>query len=245
MLQRLKLFAFIPALGCAAIFMFPGAASAGIEAGLGLSLAWPRGDFKEEVDFAWGGGIRMGYGFPEESAAGPTLFFDLSYLNYGRERRVAPFSITIPEVVVDVVTDNYMVLISPGISVGVRRGWFRPYGEFFGGPTYIATRTKIEDRSLSREQIASSTNFSDWTYNLGFGGGVQVRLWRKPVSIGRGDIELSEGLLDVKFNYIKGGEAIYLKKGSIRRDDFGNISYTYYNSTTDLFQVRIGISVRF
>ncbi len=245
MLRRLKVIPLIAALCGAPLLFLPGSAAAGLEAGLGLSLTWPQDEFKEEVDFAWGGGFRLGYGFFEESAAGPSLFFDLSYLNYGRERRVAPFSLTIPEVAVDVVTDNYMVLVSPGVSIGVRRGWFRPYGEFFVGPTYIATRTKIEDRSLERKEIAGSTNFSDWAYHVGFGGGVKVPLWRRPGTSDTKEKKLSEVLLDLKFDYIKGGEAVYLKKGSIRRDDNGNYSYTYYESTTDLFQVRIGCSFRF
>ncbi len=240
----LKVFPLVVALSGAPIFMLPGSAAAKLEAGLGLSLAWPQGEFKEEVDFAWGGGLRLGYGFHEEAPGAASLFFDLSYLNYGRERRIAPFSTTIPDVVVDVVTDNYMVLASPGVSIGVRRGWFRPYGEVFGGLTYIATTTKIEDRSLPQKEIASSTNFSDWTYNLGFGGGVQVPLWERPAPSGRQEMGLSEALLDVKFNYIKGGEAIYLKKGSIRREN-GQVRYDLYESTTDLFQVRIGVSFRF
>lgn len=240
----LKVFPLVVALSGAPIFMLPGSAAAKLEAGLGLSLTWPQGEFKEEVDFAWGGGFRLGYGFNEEAPGGASLFFDLSYLNYGRERRIEPFSTTIPDVVVDVVTNNYMVLASPGVSIGLRRGWFRPYGEFFGGFTYIATSTKIENRGLPGQEIASSTNFSDWTYNLGFGGGVKVPLWRRPAPGGKQEIELSEALLDVKFNYIKGGEAVYLKKGSIRREN-GQVRYDLYESTTDLFQARIGVSFRF
>jgi hypothetical protein len=229
-----------------AIFMIPDSASAKLEVGAGLSLAWPQGNFKEEVDFAWGGGARAGWGFNEQAAGGATLFFDLSYLNYGRERRVEPFSYTIPDVEVDVYTDNFMVLASPGVWVGLRKGWIRPYGELFGGLTYIATTTKIENRGIFGEQIASSTNLSDWTYNIGFGGGVQVLLWRKPAGSSLPiKTTLSEALLDIKFSYIKGGEAVYLKKGSISSAGNGRVNYDTIESETTLFQARIGATFRF
>ncbi|MEA2064520.1 MAG: hypothetical protein U9P14_12525 [Gemmatimonadota bacterium] len=229
------------------IFALNSTAEARLTCDAGLALAWPQDKFEEQVDFAWGGGARIGYSFFEESAAGISLFFDLSYLNYGRERRVEPFSITIPDVFVDVVTDNYMVLFSPGISLGVHRGWFRPYGEIFAGGTYIATRTKIEKHGWSQEEIAASTNFDDFTYNLGLGGGIKVPVYRSPRVGGSklSKINLSEVLIDVKFTYIKGGEAEYLKKGSITRTTRGNIIYETYLSKTDLFQLRIGCSFRF
>jgi hypothetical protein len=225
------------------VLLVPSAASARLEAGLGLSLGWPAGDFKDEVDFAWGGGGRVGYGLGRESAAKATVFLDVNYLNYGRERRVEPFSFTIPDVVVDVVTDNYLIHISPGIQFGLRRGPFRPYGELFGGLTYIATKTKIENRSLPSEPIAESTNFNDYTYNLGFGGGFQIRVWQTdlPEEI----VELREVLLDFKFAYIKGGEAEYLKKGSIERLDNASIRFDTIRSATDIVQARIGVNLIF
>ncbi|MBN2290685.1 MAG: hypothetical protein JXQ83_15225 [Candidatus Glassbacteria bacterium] len=247
MLRWLRVFPLILSLCILPVLCLPGIAAARIEAGAGLSLAWPQGEFKDEVNFAWGGGARLGWSFNDQAAGGVSLFFDLSYLNYGRERRVEPFSYTIPDVVVDVVTDNHMVLASPGVQVGLRRGWIRPYGEFYGGFTYIATTTKIENRGLIGEEIASSTNFSDWTYNVGFGGGIQVPLWQRkaPAPETIREIRLSEALLDLKFGYKKGGDALYLKKGSIGRGDSGQVRYDYRQSSTDLFLVRIGVSFRF
>lgn len=224
------------------LFLIPGTVLARMEGGAGLSLARPQGDFKENVDFAWGGGARAGWGFGEKSALVASIFADINYLNYGRERRIEPFSLTIPDVVVDVVTDNYMLMVSPGISVGLQKGPVRPYGEFFGGLTYIATTTKIENRHQPSEPIAQSTNFSDFTYNLGVGGGIKFLVWHKDIK-GRA-AELREALIDIKLNYIKGGNAEYLKKGSIRRE-LGRISYDTILSKTDLFQLRAGMSFGF
>lgn len=226
-----------------AVLLIPSLASARLEAGLGLSLGWPTGDFKDEVEFAWGGGGRVGWSFGELSPAKATVFLDVNYLNYGRERRTEPFSYTIPDVVVDVVTDNYLMHFSPGISVGKSRGAVRPYAEVFGGVTYIATKTKIENRNLPGEPIAESTNFNDYTYNFGFGGGLKFRLWQSKVSTPATD--LREVLLDLKFGYIKSGEAEYLKKGSIERLNNASIRYDTSYSATDIIQARIGVSLTF
>jgi len=225
-----------------ALWLVPSAVFARLEAGLGLSLAWPQSEFKDHVDFAFGGGARIGWGLASESAAVVTIFGDLNYLNYGRDRRLAPFSLTVPEVTVDVVTDNYMFMLSPGVSFGVRNGTIRPYGEFFGGLTYIATKSRVENRSLPSEPIAESTNFSDFTYNLGFGGGLKLLVWQKEIDMAL--TELREALIDIKLTYIKGGEAEYLKKGSIEREG-GTIYFDPVRSKIDVLQLRIGMAFGF
>ena len=224
------------------LVLLPALALARLEAGAGLSLAWPESDFKDHVEFAWGGGARIGYGIGTVSPVVVTFFGDINYLNYGRERRIEPFSTTIPDVVVDVVTDNYMFMVDPGLSIGLRYGPVRPYGEMSFGLTYIATKTRIENHSIASEPIAESTNFSDFTYNLGLGGGFKIPVWRKNLYVKL--IELSEALIDIKFSYLKGGEAEYLKKGSISRQS-GQVRYETILSKTDLFQVRIGASFVF
>jgi len=225
-----------------ALWLVPSAVFARLEAGLGLSLAWPQSEFKDHVDFAFGGGARIGWGLASESAAVVTIFGDLNYLNYGRDRRLAPFSLTVPEVTVDVVTDNYMFMLSPGVSFGVRNGTIRPYGEFFCGLTYIATKSRVENRSLPSEPIAESTNFSDFTYNLGFGGGLKLLVWQKEIDMAL--TELREALIDIKLTYIKGGEAEYLKKGSIEREG-GTIYFDPVRSKIDVLQLRIGMAFGF
>ncbi len=226
-----------------AVLLIPPVASARVEAGLGLSLGWPAGDFQDEVDFAWGGGGRVGWGMGEASPVKATVFFDVNYLNYGRERRVEPFSYTIPDVTVDVVTENFLMHFNPGISVGRGQGVVRPYAEVFGGLTYIATKTRIENSSLPSEPIAESTNFNDYTYNIGFGGGLKFRVWKSKIETTAA--ELREALIDIKFSYIKGGEAEYLKKGSIERLNNATIRYGTIQSDTDIVQARIGVYFTF
>jgi len=208
----------------------------------GLSLAWPQSEFSEQVNFAWGGGARAGWAFNKNGALAPLLFADLGYLNYGRERRTEPFSMTIPDVVVDVVTDNYMLLVSPGFQIGSRRGRVRPYAETFFGLTYIATSTKIENHGLGgSDPIAESTNFSDFTWNFGVGGGLKIPVWRRAETLKK---EMNEALIDLQFSYIFGGDAEYLKKGSIRRE-LGKVEYETVQSRTDMIQLRLGADFRF
>ena len=227
----------------AGLLVTPVCALARLEAGAGLSLAWPRGDFEQQVKFALGGAGRVGWTFGSRSApAAATLYFDVNYLNYGHERRVEPFSTTIPDVVVDVGTENFMLLFCPGLEIGVNRGPVRPYAEVFGGFTYIATRTRIENHGFSSEAIAESTNFDDFTTNYGFGGGLKFLIWHKNIETKY--IELSEALIDIKLSYVKGGEAEYLKKGSIGRSG-GRVSYATILSNTDLMLLRIGASFTF
>jgi hypothetical protein len=223
--------------------MVPTLAMARLEAGLGLSLGWPAGDFQDEVDFAGGAGGRVGWGTGDESPVKFTLFFDVNYLNYGRESRVEPFSYTIPDVTVRVTTDNFLMHFNPGISVGRSRGIVRPYAEIFGGLTYIATKTKIEDDNLFSESFVESTNFDDFAFNIGGGGGLKFRVWESPAKLEK--VDLREVLIDIKLSYIKGGEAEYLKKGSIERLENATIRYDTIKSDTDIVQARIGVYFTF
>jgi hypothetical protein len=51
-------------------------------------------------------------------------------------------------------------------------------------------------------------------------------------------------LIDVGVRYMAGGEARYLKKGSIRREE-GRVRYRVSESKTDLVTIRIGAAVEF
>ena len=210
------------------------------DAGAFLSLAWPQGDFSNEVDFAWGGGARVGVNLMPVAPLSPILFVDVNYLNYGSDSRTVPFSITVPNVWVDVNTSNYMVMVSPGLQVGLRRGPVRPYGEISAGFTYIATRTSVSNDGFSGEEIASSTNFDDWTWNFGVGGGLQIPVWIAPTGVNKVP-GVGEVMIDINAKYIMSGEAEYLKEGSL--DDYGRM--ITYNTDTNIFQTRIGVTVSF
>ncbi len=237
---------FIAAI-LAGLVLLPTELSAKLNAGLGFSLAWPQKDFAKQVDLACGLAGRVGWDLAGESPIAATLFFDVNFLNYGQERRAMVLSTITPDVIVDVITDNFMLLGSPGFSLGLKRGRVRPYGEVFGGLTFIATvtsiedryyyppaETSIEDRGLGSKTLDISTNLSDFTTNIGFGAGLQVLVCHKNVA---------EVLIDIKFTYIKGGKAEYLKEGSITRTSSGDVHYDKIQSATDMTRLQIGVSL--
>ena len=225
---------------CSLMLSFSPARAGKFDAGAFLSLAWPQGDFSDQVGFAWGGGARIGVNLLDVAPVGPQIFLDINYLNYGSEHSKVPFSTTVPNVWVDVDTRNYMVMVSPGLQVGLRHGPVRPYGEISAGFTYIATRTSVSDEGFSGDEIASSTNFDDWTWNFGVGGGLQIPVWKAPAGVGTVP-GLGEVMIDINAKYIMSGEAEYLKEGSL--DDYGYM--TTYKTDTNVLQARIGVTVSF
>jgi hypothetical protein len=110
------------------------------------------------------------------------------------------------------------------------------------GFNYLYTETKITDTDSPGEAIVSSTNQDDAAFAYGFGGGVMVPIFsRMSRSEGKKPFEVS---LDGGLRYIFGGEAEYLKKGSIRRED-GAVTFDRIQSKTDMLKMHVGVSVRF
>jgi hypothetical protein len=111
----------------------------------------------------------------------------------------------------------------------------RPYADGLIGFKYLVTRTSLRAES-DDENLASSTNFRDFTFSYGFGGGVQVKLGR----LGRdGSV-----MLDGRFRYLRGSNAQYLREGSIRRVD-GTITFDVLSSRTDVVTAQVGVSFLF
>ena len=77
------------------------------ERGITFAIGAPQGDFADQTDATGAGGHLFGaLGF----AGSPIkVGIDVGYLIYGHERRSEPFSTTIPDVTVDVTTDNNLV----------------------------------------------------------------------------------------------------------------------------------------
>jgi len=94
----------------------------------------------------------------------------------------------------------------------------------------------IEDRDLYNALLDISTDLGDITTNIGFGAGFQVLVSQKYAD---------EVLIDIKFTYIKGGEARYLKEGSITRTSSGEVRYDTIQSATDMTRLQAGVSWRF
>ena len=198
-----------------------------------FTIALPQGEFDEKVE-------KNGYGFIGQalfSVSGTPVSIGGSFggVIYGRETRREPFSLTIPDVTVEVETNNYILLGHLVLRLQPPAGPFRPYAEGVIGFHYLFTQTTIESRE---EDIASDTNFDDGVFSYGGGGGIMFGVYEggtaRPVSV----------YVDVGARYLKGGKARYLQEGSIRREE-GRVLYEIDESETDLLAIHIGATVQF
>lgn len=205
--------------------------------GLNIMLGFPAGEFKENV-------IRTGFGLSGHFLLlAPTperpfgIGLNVGYLNYGQETRREPFSLTIPDVTVDVERSNNLVNFHALFQLGFGSGSVRPFVEGLFGGSYIFTETTI--RSRGTEEVASSNNFDDFAWSYGGGGGILILLH----SGEQGD-DLGSFFLDIKARYLFGSEAEYLKEGSVIVSN-GRVTYQVSRSKTDLITAHVGVVAYF
>ena len=215
------------------MLMIPSLALAGVDAGAYFTIALPQGEFEEKVE-------NNGFGLTGQvlfsMPAAPVAFgISLGGVIYGSETREEPFSTTIPDVTVDVETNNYILTGHSVLRLQLPTGPFRPYVDGVIGFHYLFTRTSIKSEE---QDVASDTNFDDGVFSYGGGGGVMFEVYAggaaKPLNV----------YVDVGARYLKGGKAQYLQEGSIRRED-GRVLYDIDESETDLLAIYIGATVSF
>src|SRR5262245_56926689 len=181
-----------------------------VQFGIGGAAGIPAGDFAENVDSAGGVSMHVGFGVGESPVMIGT---ELTYLLYGSESRKVPFSAAIPDALIPVNTDNQMVLLHGVARAQPNRGRWRPYADVVFGFNYIFTQTSVDlERNFAdplSDTVANTTNFSDFALSYGGGAGVMVQ-------IGSGS---RSPRLDMSLRYLAGGEADYLRKGAIRREN--------------------------
>ncbi len=213
--------------------------------GIGILGGFPTGEFGENVKNP-GIGLSgfVGYMIPRTPAV---IGLDLGYLIYGHERRTEQFSLTIPDVHVDVVTENNIFSMNAFLRLQTKTDPLRFYVEGVVGFHYLFTSTSIEnvDRSpFSGEDIVSSTNLDDFAFTKGVGGGLLIELWRGGEDRTPQNRSLRTVSLDFRMRYLDGSQADYLKRGDIvRRSGTAELNIT--KSTTDLITAHIGIALDF
>ncbi len=212
--------------------------------GIGILGGFPSGEFGDSVRNP-GIGISgfVGYVIPRTPAV---VGLDLGYIIYGHERRTEQFSLTIPDVLVDVVTENN--IFSMNAFLRLMTGTAAPlrfYVEGVVGFHYLFTSTTIENLPrLSGEEIASSTNLDDFAFTKGVGGGVLIEVWGAGEERTPQNRTVRSVSLDFRMRYHDGSEADYLKRGDIvRRSGTAELNIT--KSTTDLITAHLGIAVDF
>jgi hypothetical protein len=215
------------------------AAQPQFQAGGGFTLAFPQDEFKENVDAVGiGGSGHFAYRF-----GGSPFLVGLAggFWIYGSDTWSAPFINAVP-VTVDVTTTNSIVRGDLMLRVQPQTGTLRPYIDGFLGFNYLSTSTSVKDQS-DNEDIASSTNYDDSAFGAGFGAGVMVCV--HDASAGNPDGGLQSVLVDFGVRSLRGGEAEYLKKGSIQSKEGGGFSYDVFRSATDMVTFHLGVTFDF
>jgi hypothetical protein len=209
-----------------------------------FALGLPQGEFADQVDdLGLGASILGGIGLPSWPVV---LGAEFCFLTYGREKRTEPFSTTIPDVYVDVITTNDIVMGHLLVRVQPRSGWLRPYLDALFGFKYFSTSTSIPayvydpGGSSGFATLASTTQLDDTALSYGAGAGLDIRL--KEWSYSQGGVMALR--LNLGARYLFGSEARYLKEGSIRRQE-DEVEFDILRSRTDMLIIQIGLALEF
>lgn len=209
-----------------------------------LMLGVPQGEFRDNVS-------RLGFGLDAFAGLGfePSPFvvgIDFGFLTYGRETSSRPFSPTIPDVTVDVETTNNIVQTHFVLRMQLPEGGVRPYLDGLVGFKYLFTQTSIEsERRTDQEPIARSTNFSDFAWSYGLGGGVDVPIHRPSPDDEEEDTQTSIRSVDLRLGaqYLFGSEAEYAEDASVEIVD-GEALFDVARSRTTFLEPVLGITVK-
>jgi hypothetical protein len=211
----------------------------GQSGGLNFTLAFPDGEFKDQLK-------KTGLGLSVEGLIlGPNEYSpfgigaNFSFLNYGNESRRAPWSYTIPDVTVDVDRSYNIMQFHLLFRIAPTMNVVRPYVDLLFGGSYLFTETKVISTNKG-EEVTSSTNFDDWAWSYGFGGGIMFKVYENP------DENLGKIYVDLKVRMLKGSTAEYLKEGSVEvNPSTGRVTYYTSRSKTDLITANLGVVAYF
>ena len=112
-------------------------------------IGHPLGEFADNVDTSWGGGFDFVYRLGD---APVWLGAGVGVLRYDRATHEVPFSLTVPDVLVEVTTSNNLVMPYGLVRFQSSDGTVRPYVEGRVGSTTCSRR------HLSRGAIPHSTS---------------------------------------------------------------------------------------
>lgn len=199
-------------------------------------LASPQGAFRDNVD-------RLGYGLQLQgtlwspSKETPfTIGLNIGYMIYGEVSESRPWSLTIPDVTVEVTRMNSLANLHLLLQVSPFTGTVRPYLDGLIGGSYIFTTSEVKSEH-SDESIAQSTNYDDFNWSYGWGGGLMIQ-----VAEDLGDVQTL--FLDLKARYLYGTEAQYLTENDI---DISQtvVRYRPRKSSTDMLTFHLGVIAYF
>lgn len=178
--------------------------------GLGLNIAVPTDEFREATD-ANAVGFNLNVHVPVVRDVPITMGFEFGYLLYGshtqRETLEAQVTangqvIDVIEIPLKVVTNNNLYHGHFSLRAQAPFGFIQPYVEALVGLRYYNTRTRVQDDTPDGRWsdggednvIVQQEQLGDLVGSYGFGGGLHIRL-------------SPNTLLDLRFDYLKGGRA--------------------------------------
>src|SRR6056297_1673 len=215
-----------------------------LDAGVNFQVVIPQNEFDESIN-RLGAGINIFglYRFPGSPFG---LGLDFNFNNFGRDTREESISSTIPDLKVRVENEYNLVQGLMVAKFQPRDGILRPYAEGLAGFNYFYTQTSIENRgNLSDEPIARDTNFEDWAFAWGGGGGMMIRVFDSRGSTNlTAENPIAAGYINLGVRYLNGSEAEYLREGSIVNEN-GSVTYETLKSRTDMLIVQLGFVFRF
>jgi hypothetical protein len=213
-----------------------------------LVISTPRGELDENTDTGFGFTGTYIRSISPNRAIGIGL--SGSFLGYGSTSRRVPLSSTIPDILVDVETNNDAAFLLGVFEIRIP-GRIQPYLQATAGGGFFYTITSLED-TRTDQVILSDTNQDDATWVWGGGGGLRVRVWEGSPEDEEGpqppdaSLSRSRAYVDVGARYLVGNEVEYLKEGSLVTDDGEfDIDPRLARSEVEVMQYQIGVTVTF
>lgn len=192
----------------------------------------PQGAFARNVELGYG--LDGAYIYRLDAAGVWSIRASVGALSYGNESRPAAFSESVGgRVQVNVSTTNYIVPLSIGPQVSWPTGRVRPYANAGVGGQIFFSESRVQGTD-NLVVLASTTNHSSSAASWSLGGGINM-----PLYVGRTSVHL-----DVGAQYVNGGTARYLSKGSIVDLPGAQISVTPRESSTRMMIVHLGARVQ-
>jgi hypothetical protein len=216
-----------------------------------FAITDPRGEFDANTDTGYGFTGTYLYTLDRQRILGVGVTGLVQ--SYGRTRRRAALSPTIPELRVDVETTNNTGVIQGLVQLKAPTGPVQPYLQATGGFGWFFTRTSLRD-PFTDQTVLSDTNQSDGTWIWGGGGGLLVRVYEgepRPAVDARGRVlgpgrDPVRAYLDFGAGALRGDEVEYLTEGTLVTDEGElDIDRRLVESEIEAVQYQIGLTVEF
>jgi hypothetical protein len=144
---------------------------------IGLGLAIPNGDFRDQTDnVGFGVNVAAGVGSRDLPFA---VGVEGGFYVLGQHTDNVPLSTTVNRVFVDVQTTNNLAQGHVFLRMQPASGAVRPFVEGLIGAKYLYTESSVQNEGWGdREDVFRSTNFDDWAFSYGVGAGAAIELHR-------------------------------------------------------------------